>query len=216
METIKTIALLIITLLAGISAYQWLSRAEYVPPEAVDQMLDENTRVMSAQIRDREAIIASLREDSEAAADRIEELQEEIIAHAQVAGELRIYRDSVQSLQQHLATRDIIKIIEEGRDTTAVFAETFSDSLFQVTSSVRFSPESIENRLDLQQLRPIRMSFTVTEGDQGQVLFYTYLPDFGHTEQAVWSPPPEVKRPWYQRYWKEIAIGGLVAVLAIK
>lgn len=179
-------------------------------------MLDANTRVMSAEIRDRDDIIASLAEDSESAAQRIRELEEDLIVHAQVAGELRIYRDSVRSLQRQLATTDIIKIIEQGRDTTAVFTETFSDSLFEVKSSVRFSPDTIENRLGLQQLRPIRMSFTVTEGDRGQVLFYTYLPDFDITEQAVWSPTPEIKRPWYRRYWKELTIGGLVAILAIK
>ena len=158
METLKTIALIIVLLAAGIAAHQWWTRADYVPPEKVNEILDENTRVMSAQVRSREEIIEILERESKDAADRIRDFEEEVVAQAEIVGRLSIYRDSVETLNKRLATRDIIRVIEEGQDTIAVFTKTFGDSLFEVKSSVQFSPDSIENRLDLQQLRDIRMT----------------------------------------------------------
>lgn len=214
--TSNNVVIAIFSLLIIVLLWERETRSEYLPPGTVDEMLDDNTRVLSAEIQSRDSIIDDLREESVEAADRINKLQEEIIAHAQVSGSLRIYRDSIQTLRKKLSTGEIVQIIEQGRDTTSVFAETFSDSLFKVTSSVHFSPDTIENTLDLVQLRPIRMTLTVTEGEHGQILFYSTLPDFDLSDQKVWTPPPTPPTSWYRKYWREISIGGLIAVLAIK
>ena len=45
------------------------------------------------------------------------------------------------------------------------------------------------------------------------MLFYSYLPDFDHTEQVVWQPEPEVPKPWYREHWRELTLGVIVLLL---
>jgi hypothetical protein len=229
-QTKLLIPLLLLTAYAGIITWQFINKSDYVPPGQVDEMIDKNTRALSAQIRSAEEIRDSIASVSKAQAARIDSLKEQITVYAGIQGTLNIYKDSLQTLNNRIRISDLLSLVptsslslssealaKEGGVSQSVksiesaipthhFTQTFTDSLFLVTSQLRVEDEYLYNDLDLTQLRPLDIRFTVTENPNGQLTLYTYLPDFDASEQYVWHPPREDKKHWAIRRWKEIAL----------
>lgn len=230
METVKTIAIVILALVAGKVAYDNYQTRNFVAPEAVDEMVDEHTRVTSALTRDKQDIERQLREFSEAAADRIAELEEEILIYAETSARLRAERDSLEAqwqdvpsdwfavYEETVSREESVRIDPLPAPTRLSFRETFNNSLYACTSEVWVEGGRLYNDLDSEWLRDLRWSTTVTEGDAGQLLIYVSAPELDISYQEAFTPRgmkgPE--RAWYIRYWRELVIGGLGAAVVLR
>lgn len=218
MDGLKTVFILLLGIWGFVATKALIGSAGYVPPDAVDEMLDERTRVLSAEIRSAEVLADSLRSVSKAMADRIAEQEEELLLVGELRVRLNVYRDSVDVLQEELAhaVQPVIQVVEAGRDTSLVYRQTFTDGLFEVRSEVLFTPSEIRNDLRLTQLREPVMTLAVTEGEGGQLLLYASVPEFDLSGMEVFQPPPAVARKsWIERNWHWMLVGafGLGAAL---
>jgi hypothetical protein len=203
----------IITLLVLLAAYlaydSYMSRG-FIPPDRVDALIDENTRVLSAEIRSQKAIADSIRSESEAMAKWIDDNKEKVIAYTRLSGQLRMYRDSLRTVQ----TRFNLADLPEEPDTTITHSETYTSGLFEVRCKVTFSGSGcITIESDLRQLRDIDISFTLTDRGHGYVNSYLYLPDFDleRSEQISFQPEPAQRSTWERireaGLWLGIGVG---------
>lgn len=220
METLKTILLFLFIAWGAIAGYKWFDYKDNVPPEAVDELVDERTRVQSAQIVDIEDINKIIRYENERMADRIAQQEETIVSLTRAAGQLDIYRDSIQVLQNRFNISDITTINETGQtvfaDTTITSIETFSDNLFKVTCSVTFSSSGcIAIGSSLEQQRDIHITYALVDRGSGYLNAYLHLPDFNmqETMQFTYQPEPEQDKSFWQQHGKQILTYGLGAVV---
>lgn len=171
--------------------YQTWSKSDWVHPGHVDELLSDSTRVFSAIIASERAISDSLSQVSLEASGRIRAKQERIQTLTTLTGRVRTVRDTVEVVRE-------VKIPVE--PDTITFTQTFSDSLFLVTSELRFRDGSVSNYLDLEQLRDLRIDITLTER-QGLIMTYVTSPDFELNEYRTLQLQPEVQRNngwiWY-------------------
>lgn len=195
----------IITLLilaTGYLGYSLYAKSEHIPPEQVDTILSDSTRVFSSRLASQRALTDSLRNVSAEALERIESQNERIRTLTTLAGRVRTVRDT-------LYLPSPVQVPKA--DTLIVFSQTFSDSLFIVTSELRFKSGAFTNTLDLSQLRDLRIDITMTEKD-GYVMTYVTSPDFELNEYRTLQVEP--KRETGNRFWLGYGLGGAtVAVL---
>jgi hypothetical protein len=207
----NTIITLLIALLAYLTYDSYMSR-NFIPPDRVDALLDENTRVLSAEIRSQKAIADSIRSESEAMAKWIDDNKEKVIAYTRLSGQLRMYRDSLRTVQTRFDFSDLPQPNEP--DTTIIHSETYTSGLFQVQCKVTFSGSGcITIESDLRQLRDIDISFTLTDRGHGYVNSYLHLPDFDleRSEQISFQPEPLERSTWERikeaGLWLGIGVG---------
>lgn len=177
---------------AGLSAGLYL-RSDYVPPEHIDEMVDEHTRAMSALRIDYREIQDSLKTKNEALAMHIKKQEEELQLYAEMTGRLRIERDS---LQQETSYNLPVEWFESPDTHTATvdynsltFRRSFTDSLFEVRSDVYAMEGQLFNDLQLNQLRDIDLRMTVTEREESNTLvFYAEIPEMDIQDMVVYRP----------------------------
>lgn len=225
MNKIKDILFILLILVSLVLLYRifFASPDPGIPPEEVDQMLDETTRVLSSQIQDRQAIIDSIRTTSQAQADRIQDLEEQVVSYSRVHGRLNLVVDSLeQKIDKRVPLGEIILRDEEGAyyaDTTLTFTETYSDSLLLIRSHVDFHREWVDHRLEIQQIRPLRIDITTTlNKERNQVLVYFSSQDITIDSLYVVSAPLDFRedKSFFERYWKETALVVLLVGILFK
>lgn len=227
METLKTILLLIAVAWGAVSCYQWYAHKDFVPPAAVDELVDEVTRVQSARVESLEYVNQRISERNEVMAARISEQDEELVLLSELSGRLRVYEDSVQTLQSRLNMRDVLQTLDDGSlsftDTTLTRRTTYSSGLFEVTCFVTFSRDGcILLESDLQQLRDIDMMVGVTDRGSGYLNAYLHLPDFDLEESLQFTYQPDPVRERERSFLRELrpyaitAVGVVGGVLVLK
>lgn len=212
--SLKDIVISVLAALLFASGFFAYERSDYVSPGQVDTILQNGTRALSAEIVDLKDIRSSLEQENAEALAVIDSLGNRIAAIGRINVGIAVYRDSVEALNRKLtdvSTQDIVRVIQEQRDTSAVWVETFNDGLFEVRSEVGFTAQSITNMLDLKVTRDPHIDFIVSEAAQGQLTFFAKSDDFDIDFEYVHQPQPVLHRPsWPQRNWQYIAAGTFV------
>lgn len=222
---INIILLVLITaILAAITASK-CTKSDYVAPKIVDELLDENTRVLTAEITSLEYIIEQLENTSQAMADRIERNQEQIVAYTKIEGQLRIFEDSLEYYRSRPGRRltDFYLIAQDStpvlRDTTITETRTFSNDLFAVSCIVSLSPTGCYTITpELSQLRPIAIEHTLTMQRSGHFNSYVHLPDFEMQETQIESFQLPVRRnqSWWDKNGNRVIWASAGTVVAVQ
>lgn len=165
--------------------YQSWKKSDWVHPGHIDEAVDENTRVYSAIIATERALKDSIRVTSEKTLERIRAEREHYRTLTTLAGRVRTVRDTVEVFREVPVPVD--------KDTTITFTQTFSDSLFIVTSELRFRDGKVSNHLDLEQLRDLRIDIALTER-QGVVMTYVTSTDFELNKYRTLQLEPKQER----------------------
>lgn len=213
------IALLSISI---VGAYGWFQHADYLPAEVIDVRVNEYTRGISAELQRKQTLLDSLEARNAELADHITEQEEEIQLSAAIAGRLRLEKDSLEAvLSQPIPGDWALAPLPEGADSSQTpsvlhFKQQFTEGLFEVRSEIYLYNGRVHNTLDLEQLRDLRMNFTITERESGTLVFYSELPDFDLVHQEAYTPATEAKRAWYIRHWEKFVIGGLGAYAVLR
>lgn len=219
LETLKTITFIFLLIWGTVAGYQWYSGKDNVPPQKVDELVDERTRVQSAEIVDLKDINTFLRNNSKAQEDMIRDRDEKILILTEAQARLNLYQDSIRTLNRRLTIADITVDTDEGTtfiDTTVTYVTTFTDELFRVTCRVNFSSSGcISIDANLEQLRDIHISTTVTDRGQGFLNAYLHLPDFDleQTLQFTYQPEPTSEDSFWQEVRPYLVTGVGVAIL---
>lgn len=200
------------------------TRSGYIAPEKVDMLLDEQTRVHTAEIQSLEHILGEIEESSAAMADRIREQNERIVSFTRIEAELRITEDSLDYYRSRPArrVRDFVTLDPAGavalKDTTIIESRTFTQGLFRVSCTVSLNPSGCFTITpELQQLRPIRIEHTIALQPSGHVNSYVHIPDFDMelTEVESFQPPVQQQKSWWDKNGKSVVLttGATVAVI---
>lgn len=201
----KELLIFALVAVAGYFGWQVYQKSDWIAPAQVDEMLSDSTRVFSSIIASERALSDSLSQVSDEALKRISEQQERIQTLTTLAGRVRVERDTV-------VIWEAVEI--PAQDTTITFTQTFTDSLFVVTSEIRFRDGAFTNTLDLEQLRDLRIDITLTER-QYQVITYVTSPDFELNEYRTIQVQPEIKRDNRWLWFAGGTVAGLVVFMLI-
>lgn len=222
METIKTIAFILLIGWGAISGYQWYAHSDFIPPADHDEMLDEVTRAKSAEIAARDVIVARLETQ---VADAIKQRDEAVAARVEISGRLRAVRDDLQTARQQLQLASILSqdpdtgelVVEE---TTVTEIVTFTEELFRITCTATFSKDgcfTMDANLDV--LRDTDISITLADRGNDYLMVYYHLPDFEMegTRVLTFQPDPAPKQEF--NIWKQtrsLLIYGGIGVAFLK
>lgn len=213
------IALLSISI---VGAYGWFQHTDYLPAETINVRVNEYTRGISAELQRKQTLVDSLEARNAELADHIAEQEEEIQLSAAIAGRLRMEKDSLEAVLSQPIPGDwsippLPEHAESSQTPTVLhFKQQFTEGLFEVRSEIYLYNGRVHNNLDLEQLRDLRMNFTITERESGTLVFYSELPDFDLVHQEAYAPAQEMRPPWWRRHWEKVVIGGLGAYAVLR
>jgi hypothetical protein len=197
MTTLNRIILWVLIICAsyGVWAFVRGPKTEYIT-QTVTEQIDEDLWVRRSEYASQKALTDSARAVNDKIIAQLTSTRQRVNSLVSIAANLKLTVDSLSSL-----TLPEVKV-DVDIDTTLV--NTYTDSLFAV--STRFQADSTGAVLtqDLTQLRPIRFSVVSTVAND-QVYFYVTSPDFKmvNIETAVTLPPKKDRRLHY-------AIAGLI------
>lgn len=223
-DTNMILVVIITAILSAIVANK-CSKPDYVAPEIVNAMIDENTRVMTAEVKSLEHIVEQLEMTSQAMAERIERKQEQIIAYTNIEGQLRIYADSLEYYRNRptRSLKDFYVIGIDGlpvvKDTTITKTRTFSNGLFAVSCLVTVSRLGTYSIVpELSQLRPVNVQHTLTMQRSGHFNSYVHLPDFDMQDTQIESFQLPVRRnqTWWDKNGNTVIWASAGTVIAVQ
>lgn len=195
-------------------------RAEYIHPQNVDELVDSQTRAISAELVTERELREMAQQDSEKMAERIERYEERLITYNRIEGILNAYRDSVETLNRRLSFSDIVTVDEFGeatfRDTTFTHVDTYTDGLFEITCKISFNSSGcVKITSDLRQLRPVYISVSTAEYAPGLFNTYIHLADFDmeKTVQFSYQAAPARAQNFWKEYGRPALIGGGIVML---
>lgn len=225
-KTTIFIVFLILLLAAG-NVYQWQNPNVVEVPADGQQEIDKGAWVQRSAYITRGMLLDSLKVQNEALAAQVRESRDEIANLTLINGRLNLKVDSLSATGTRIINLPpITGLHPQETETvyTAPFSAEFGNGLFRVNSLVQVSrikpfPDKelslqIDNTLELQQLRDIRLSVTNTMNkDRSRLLTYVTSPDFDHLEYQTFTEIEHRKRwPWF---W--IGVGtGAAGILIIQ
>lgn len=208
--------LLIVAVLSAAAAFAasraWLPGAQVVTHYQTVP-IDSTGWVRRAALESQRDIVRSLRADNESLADALRGSRDRIAALSRVEGLLRIERDSLITQIHELA---VDPRTGSAIDTTYTFTGEFGDGLFQAKSLVGLSGVTLIGRIELVQLRPLRIDVATTlSDDQARVLTYVSSPDFAELNFTTYTAlEPKRMKAWH---WLAIgAAGGAITITLIR
>jgi hypothetical protein len=210
------ITVIILLLIVG-NAYQWHNPKVIEVPSGQKE-IDPNAWVQRSAYVNRGSLLDSLRGVNEAMKKEIKDSKDQIANLTTIQGKLNLQVDSLKTevdieKRNGLQLSSLLSIISSPKpDTTYTFARTFGDELFRVNSEVQFNDEQIENRLELVQLRDIRIDVANTMNDDyTRLLTYVSSQDFETLEYETYTEINPRRR--YPVFWIGLGLGAAGVLL---
>lgn len=219
------IAFMILLLAAG-NVYQWHNPKVVEVPDG-QQQIDTGAWVQLSSYVSRGLLLDSLKAENETLAKKVRESRDQIANLTKINGKLNLQVDSLSESGTRIINLPPITGLDSHTPETiytAPFSSEFGNGLFRVSSLVEVKNNTllldrelslqIENTLEMQQLRDIRLSVTnTTNKDRSRLLTYVTSPDFEHLEYQTFTEIEHRKRwPWF---W--IGVGaGAAGILIIQ
>lgn len=178
------------------------------PNEVIDrtnyqqEKLDSLTSVIRNRTATAQSLKDSLAQTSQAFQDYINEHQGEIASLTTIRGQLNLKLDSLQRVNQTLSALTLLNPDSSNqvfKDTTITTIETFGDSLLAAQSDVIFQSDSLENKLRISQLRPVRVDVAILVSDDKRTIeSIATSPDFDSLRVSAQTTiePPKEKIHW--------------------
>lgn len=216
----ETIFLLVLILFVG-GGLGWY----FKPHEVIDRTNYQQQELdsLSVVIRNRTATAQSLRdslsETSQAFQDYINEHQGEIASLTTIRGRLNLQLDSLKRVNQTLSALTLLNPDSSGqvfKDTTITRTETFGDSLLSAQSEVIFKSDSLENKLRISQLRPVRIDVAILVSDDKRTIeSIATSPDFDSLRVSAQTTiqPPKEKIHWTVKAGAVLIIRELIRLI---
>lgn len=193
----STLLIAFLVLVIGFGIGWWAT-----PPEVIYQtdhqqrQIDSLTAVVGNERTSKNALLDSLQGTTREFQNYIDRHRGEVASLTQIRGRLNLTIDSLQRANQTLSALSLLNPVDSGsvfKDTTLRARETFGDSLIEATSEISIKNDSLSNKINIHQLRPVRIDLAIlVNEDQSLVESLATSPDFDSLEvraQTTLRPP---------------------------
>jgi hypothetical protein len=196
----SSIFISILCVFLGVLGTKALMKPEIITvTEYVTQEIDENLWVSRSVYLSERELAQKLRQDSSRFARELRRTRQNLEQSAEIIGNLVLVIDS-------LSQTNVIDVVESRVDTTLSYV--FTDSLLAVTASLQLDSLQLTHRVDLVQLRPLKLQVHTTRDESG-VYFYVESNDLIIEEINSFTAIDIPRYKWYHYLGAGVASGVL-------